>query len=122
MNGNGKYDTLFLRDVHVFGKHGVYENERAVEQEFVIDIAAKIDAKTAGASDALTDTVDYATWLSAIEDVMRNHSYYLVEKISEEIADRVLQNERVYEVSVTVTKPTVFTSGVPGITITRTRD
>lgn len=120
MRGNNT-DIIFLHDLHVFGKHGVYEEERNVEQEFIIDVSATIDTTLAAKSDNLKDTVDYVQFKNIAEEIIQGISCYLVEKIGEDIAKRVLEDKRIVSVVVTIKKPAVLKNGLPGVTITRTR-
>ena len=114
-------DKAFIHDLTIVGTHGVYEHERHTEQEFIVDIEADIDARTASQTDALKDTVDYVQFKHIAEDVIMNNSFYLAEKIAAEIAQRILADTRITCVRVTVRKPAVLPNGVPGVTITRTR-
>lgn len=112
-------DTVFLSNFSVLGKHGVMERERRVEQEFVLDISAEVDVRPSAESDKLEDTVDYVRFRDIASDVITRESHYLIEKVAERIAARIMGDRRIKRVSVTIRKPAVLPSGVPGITIVR---
>lgn len=114
-------DTVFVRDLSVKGRHGVHEHERQTEQEFLLDIEATFDARPAAASDALGDTVDYVNFVDVADRIVAGSSFFLIEKLAEMVAQEILKDERIYSVRVTVRKPSVLASGVPGITIERIR-
>lgn len=114
-------DTVFLSGLSVQGKHGVMERERHVEQEFVLDITADFDTRKAAASDKLEDTLDYVRFRDIATDVITNESHYLIERVAERIASRIMEDVRISRISITIRKPAVLPSGIPGITITRTR-
>ncbi len=114
-------DTVFLKNFSVRGKHGVDESERHVEQEFIIDIEAQFDASSAVSSDKLEDTVDYANFRTIAREAVEGNSFYLIEKLADTIARRILQDARIQSVSVCVRKPAVFKDSQPGITIVRTK-
>ena len=114
-------DEVFLQGLSVYGKHGVLPRERKVEQEFVIDIAAHVDTTKAAATDALDDTVDYVRFRDIVEAVIKTESHYLIERVADRIAVRILEDIRVVDVSVTIRKPAVLPNGVPGIKIMRSR-
>lgn len=115
-------DTVFIRDLKLLGKHGVYDAERNVEQEFIIDIEAEIDTGAAAQSDKLEDTIDYVRFKTIAEEVIQNQSHYLVEKIGDLIANKILEDKRIQSVSVTIKKPTVLENGVPGVKIIRSQN
>ena len=114
-------DSVFLNGLSINGKHGVMPRERKIEQEFIIDIAAKVDTSAAAASDALADTVDYVRFRDIAEDVIKNESHYLIERVADRIATRILEDARIQEITIKIRKPAVLPNGIPGITITRTR-
>lgn len=114
-------DTVFLNGLSLHGKHGVMERERHVEQEFVLDISAEVDTRNAARSDNLVDTVDYVRFRDIATDVIENESHYLIERVADRIATRILEDAHIQTVSVTIRKPAVLPNGIPGITITRAR-
>ena len=114
-------DTVFLNNLSIQGKHGVMERERHVEQEFVLDIAADFDTRNAAGSDKLEDTLDYVQFRDIATDVITNESHYLIERVAERIAVRIMEDSRISRISISIRKPAVLPSGVPGITIVRTR-
>lgn len=114
-------DRVFIEGLSIAGKHGVLEHERRLEQEFLIDISATFDAAPAALSDEIADTVNYGRFRDIAKEVIQSQSYYLIERVAQLIADEILQDTRISEVTITVRKPAVLPSGVPGITITRSR-
>jgi dihydroneopterin aldolase len=112
-------DTVFLYGLSVQGKHGVMERERHVEQEFVLDMVADVDTRSAAISDKIEDTVDYVRFRDIAEDVIRNESHYLIERVAERIAVRILEDALVKKIAITIRKPAVLPNGIPGITIVR---
>lgn len=114
-------DTIFLHNLSILGKHGVGQEERNVEQEFLVDIEVDFDLAPAGASDNLSDTANYSDFASAAREVIENNSFYLIEKIAHLIAEKILLDARISRVRVSVRKPAVLPSGIPGISIERSR-
>ena len=53
-------DRIQLRGIRATGIHGVLPEERVRPQPFEVDLDLWVDLATAGASDRLDDTVDYA--------------------------------------------------------------
>ncbi len=98
-------DRIELRGLTVHGRHGVHEHERADGQDFVVDITVWIDLADAAASDDLTDTYDYAALAQLAADVVAGPPRNLIEAVGGEIADQVMDDERVHAVEVVVHKP-----------------
>ncbi|OBH08438.1 MULTISPECIES: dihydroneopterin aldolase [unclassified Mycobacterium] len=98
-------DRIELRGLTVRGRHGVFEHERATGQDFVVDITVWIDLADAAASDALSDTYDYAALAQLAADVVGGPPRQLIEAVGGEIADRVMGDGRVHAVEVVVHKP-----------------
>ena len=114
-------DTVFVENLEVVGTHGVLEHERKFEQKFLIDIRADFDASAGAASDKLEDTLDYVAFCRIARETIESEPVYLIEKLALTIANRILEDARITSVSVTIRKPSVLASGIPGITITRGR-
>jgi dihydroneopterin aldolase len=115
-------DTIFVENLEIIGTHGVLDHERQFEQKFALDIRAAFDASAAGASDDLSDTLDYVAFCRVAREAIEAKPVYLIEKLALTIANRILEDARISSVSVTIRKPSVLASGVPGVTLTRTRE
>lgn len=98
-------DRIELRGLSVRGNHGVFEHERRDGQEFIVDITVWIDLADAAASDALCDTYDYGLLAERAAAVVAGPARNLIETVAGEIADDVMNDERVHAVEVAVHKP-----------------
>jgi len=98
-------DRIALRGLRVRGHHGVFEHERRDGQDFVLDLVLDVDLATAGASDDLADTVDYGALAEGAAAVVAGPPRRLIEAVAAEVAQRVLDDERVAAVEVTLHKP-----------------
>ena len=98
-------DRIELHGLTVHGRHGVYEHERVSGQDFVVDITVWIDLADAAASDDLADTYDYDALAQLAADIVAGPPRNLIETVGGEIADRVMDDERVHAVEVVVHKP-----------------
>jgi len=114
-------DTVFIQALSVKGRHGVGEEERRVEQEFIVDIEARFDATEAARSDALADTVDYCALRDTARRIVERTSYLLIEKLAAHIAEEIVKDARIARVAVTIRKPAVWDNGMPGVTVERSR-
>lgn len=89
----------------VRGQHGVFDHERANGQDFLVDITVWIDLADAGASDELDETYDYSALAQLAADVVAGPARNLIETVGAQIADQVMDDERVHAVEVAVHKP-----------------
>ena len=98
-------DQISLTGLRVRGNHGVLEAERRDGQEFVVDVALRLDTREAGASDQLSDTADYGALAQRLAEVVAQETYDLLEALAARLAEVCLAHPRVFEVTVTVHKP-----------------
>ncbi|TDK93273.1 dihydroneopterin aldolase [Mycobacterium paragordonae] len=98
-------DRIELRGLKIRGRHGVFEHERRDGQDFIVDITVWIDLARAAASDELADTYDYGALAQLAADIVGGTARNLIETVGADIADRVIADERVHAVEVTVHKP-----------------
>lgn len=107
----------------MFGHHGVGEQEREKGQELSIDVECGLDASRAAASDRLEDTVDYATLIRSIKQVVGEKSFFLLEALGEAVAAQVLVYPTVETVRVRISKPALSGQDLHrvGVVIERSR-
>ncbi len=115
-------DTIHVENLVFSGKHGVGEEERNLEQEFEVSAELAIDTTRSAQSDDISDTVDYSVVKNIIRDAVEGSSCYLMEKLAQDIATRILVDAKVARVSVTVRKTHIWENGVPSVTVTRGRN
>lgn len=101
----GVADRITLTGLRVFGRHGVFDEERRVGQDFVIDVTLHLDTRRAAASDDVADTVHYGEMAEQIAAIVAGEPVNLLETLAARIADHLLTYELVERVLVTVHKP-----------------
>jgi dihydroneopterin aldolase len=117
-------DRLEVRGLRIDGTHGVLDDERARPQPFEVDLDIYVDTVHATATDDLATTADYTAALDAVVAVITGRPHRLLESLATAVADAVLDDQRVLEVTVAVRKvspPVPYEVTSTGIRIHRGR-
>ena len=114
------YDKIHIRDLLVSCIIGINKEERVKKQDIIINIILYFDLKKACQSDRIEDSVDYEVIIKNVISLVKGSSFFLIEKLAEEIAQICLKNTKVIWVEVTVDKPKALQSSrFVGVEITR---
>lgn len=100
-----RLDRIRIKDLLLRCIVGINPEEREKKQDVVINLTLFADLSRAGSSDDIADTVNYKTVKNGIGELVETSSFYLVEKLAEEIAQKCLSEPGVEAVSVSVDKP-----------------
>jgi len=98
-------DRIALTGIRVFGRHGVYDDERRDGQDFVVDVTMHVDTRRAAATDDVADTVHYGEIAEQIAAIVGGEPVNLLETLAARIAERLLESSKISAVRVTVHKP-----------------
>ena len=112
--------TVEVRDLRVFGHHGVHEEERERGQDFLLDVELEVGER--GTSDRLEDAVDYVEVARAVQEVSDGRQYALLEALASAVADELERRFAPERLRVRVGKPEVRPAGLEGTvaaTVTR---
>ena len=101
----GSLDRIRIKDLLLRCIVGINPDERANKQDVVIDLTLFSDLSNACRSDDIDDTVNYKTIKNRVIELVESSSFFLVEKLAEEIAQACLASPRVQAVAVAVDKP-----------------
>ncbi|MGZ4677122.1 MAG: dihydroneopterin aldolase [Acidimicrobiia bacterium] len=96
--------TILVEGLEVLGVHGVLPEEQTRAQPFRIDLELTVDLDAAGASDDLTDTVDYGALIEAVARIVESERHQLLERLASRVAVVCREDARVTAVTVTVRK------------------
>ena len=112
--------TVEVRNLRVFGHHGVHEEERERGQDFVFDVELEVGDR--GTSDRLEDAVDYVEVARIVQAVSDARPYALLEALASAVADELEHRFSPERVRVRIRKPEVRPAGLEGTvaaTVTR---
>ena len=83
-------DRINIKNLEVFAKHGVFAEEKAVGQMFLVSAALFVDLRDAGVADDLGKTLDYAEICHKIKAFVENNTFNLIETVAERLAAALL--------------------------------
>lgn len=117
-------DRITLTGLRAYGRHGVFDFERADGQDFVVDVTLELDLAPAASTDDVTETVHYGELADRLVAIVVGPPVALIETLADRLAAACLDDVRVAAATVTVHKPTApiahsFTD--VAVTIRRTR-
>jgi dihydroneopterin aldolase len=118
-------DRIIVKDLQLFARHGVLEEEKRLGQRFALDVIAHLDLRPAGVSDDYAKTVGYDAIIEVVAETFTAKGCNLIEAAAEAVAQAVLARFAAIEkVEVEVRKPSapidaVFAS--VGVRVERSR-
>ena len=119
-------DKILLKDIKLYGYHGVLPKEQEIGQYFHIDVELSVDLTKAGMTDELTNTVDYTKIYDIIVSVNKNNKFRLIETFAHNISREILSTyEIIKDITVQVRKPDAPIDGDfawMGVEIKRSRE
>ena len=96
---------ILVEGLEVWGCHGVLSEEKTLAQRFRIDLRLTLHHCAGVHTDDLADTVDYAAVVETVASILETHSYALLERLAQVVAETVLEAFAVDAVWVRVAKP-----------------
>jgi dihydroneopterin aldolase len=85
-------DTIFIHDLRVETRIGVYAWEQDQTQPLLLDVEFAVPSERPFASDKLDDAVDYARVVARLQALAAEHPHKLLERFAEAVAS-ILRSE-----------------------------
>lgn len=99
-------DRIRIRNLEVYGYHGVYKEENKLGQKFIICADLYVDVRAAGLNDDINLSVNYGDICKLIDAHMREKTCYLIEAAAEDLARTILKKyERIKKIDIEIKKP-----------------
>lgn len=119
-------DAILLEGLRFYGYHGLFPEERTLGQRFIVDVAAELDLRAAGANDELEESVNYASIYTCVRSVVEGEPLMLIEAVADRSARAILESfAAISAVEITVRKPAATIRGAQldsvGVRIRRVR-
>lgn len=80
-------NTIFVRELRVDTRIGVYAWEQHLAQPLLIDLELELPSVKAFASDDFADALDYAAVVKRVQEFAANHPHKLLERFAEALAE-----------------------------------
>lgn len=100
-------DYIHLNEMEFYGYHGALPEETKLGQRFRVTVSLAIDLSTAGKTDNLNDTVNYAEVYNTCLEIVEGEPFKLIEAVAEKIASKLFKEfeSKVSGVRVVLIKP-----------------
>ena len=83
-------DKIKIKNLEVFAKHGVFPEENVLGQKFLVSATMYTDTRRAGITDELTASIHYGEVSQFIDKYMKEHTFKLIERVAESLAEELL--------------------------------
>jgi 7,8-dihydroneopterin aldolase/epimerase/oxygenase len=104
--------TVEVRDLRVYGRHGLHDDERERGQDFIFDVELEVGER--GTSDQIEDAVDYVEVARVVHGVSDGQQFNLLEALASAVADALERRFAPERLRVRVRKPEVRPAGLDG--------
>ncbi len=97
-------DSIIIKSIRFHGHHGVTKEERDVGGHYEVDVILLSSLAQAGKSDALEDTIDYASIVDLVIKIGTQQRFQLIEALAEKITTEILDQFTIEAVQLTIKK------------------
>lgn len=101
-------DSILINQLKVLTTIGLYPWEQAIRQPLLLDLQLGCDLYQAALQDDLDRSVNYDTVAASVTSYLQQNRFLLIERVAEEVAERLLQQFPLAWVRITVTKPSAL--------------
>lgn len=99
-------DKIKIENLEIYANHGVFPEENKLGQKFLVSAVLYADTRKAGKTDELTASIHYGEVSRFIDSYMKSHTYRLIERVAESLAEELLVNiPLLQKVRIEVKKP-----------------
>ena len=81
---------ILIKDLNLFGYHGVRDSEKKDGQNFRFNIEILINKGSFLNDDSIENTINYSEVIRLVKDINSNRRFNLLETLSQEIANRII--------------------------------
>jgi dihydroneopterin aldolase len=104
MTDNTQQATIRLKRMSFYAYHGVFDAEKEIGGRYEVDCEYEIDAALAAQTDSVTDTVNYAEIYAAVENIITQNKFNLMETLANQMADTIINSFDIYRLKLKLRK------------------
>ncbi len=97
-------DIIFLREIRLDARIGIYKREKSITQTVELDLELALPDDRVFKSGKVTDTIDYAVVIERVRAALVEQHYGLVETLAEHVAQIILKEFNASWVRVSIAK------------------
>lgn len=113
-------DIIFIQGLKVKTTIGVFDWERRIKQNLLIDLEVETDCRKASENDDLKDALSYKDVANRVSELVAESEFKLVESVAERVASVILEEFPTAWCRVNVSKPrAVENSASVGVMVER---
>ena len=101
-----------LKNIQLYGWHGVADKEKKMGQQFEIDVEASLNCNQAISKDDITKTVDYSLIYDFVVNKFSSRKYNLIEALAGDIAQSLAKEFTLDSCKVIIRKPDAPINGI----------
>jgi D-erythro-7,8-dihydroneopterin triphosphate epimerase len=101
-------DRIIITDIRARCIVGINQDERTEKQDVTVNLSIYADLRKPGQSDKFEDAIDYRAIKKRVLNLVENSKYFLLEALTEAVADVCLETPGVIKVHVRVDKPSAL--------------
>ena len=94
-----------LKNIHLYGSHGVLSYEKKIKQSFEIDIEIYKNLSDAINSDNIEDTIDYRLIYDEVSKIFFSKQYNLIESLAHDIGRKLIDKFKIIKCKILIRKP-----------------
>ena len=98
-------DKIFLRDLKLKTRIGIFEWEKQIDQIININIEVGTDIKKAASTDDVSFSLDYKSLSIKVKEYVQKNNHQLIETLIENIAEILLKDFNIEYVTISISKP-----------------
>lgn len=98
-------DIVFIRELKVDTVVGIYDWERRIRQNVVLDIEMGSDIACGAKTDRIQDALDYKAVAKRVARYVGESEFQLVETLAEKVAELVMREFKVPWIKIILNKP-----------------
>jgi len=102
---NKNADNIIIKDLEINCIIGIRKRERLVEQKIYVTVEINTDTRKSANTKDINDAVNYSSIIKKIRRLAINKKYLLLESLAKDLANFILNIEKVNKVRVMIKKP-----------------